>query len=145
MKEMIQVQEESKEIIPKNFCTTESRIRNTKNLIWIPQQAKVMQRRTAIATNTGHVGDRDAKFTIVAVKAPFYWTGMEESLRSFVGSCLHCLCTHTRKIIPRPLGHALHADRPNILLRFDSCYMSPAEGALRYVLILMDDHNNDVG
>ena len=35
----------------------------------------------------------------------------------------------------------MHADRPNELLHFDFCYMSPAEDDLFYVLILKDDHS----
>ena len=69
---------------------------------------------------------------------------MSDDVEFFVRSCLHCFCTETGKIIPRPLGHALHAVEPNKLLHFDFCYISTGEKGKTYVLVLKDDHSSYV-
>lgn len=62
----------------------------------------------------------------------------------YVKSCLHCRCTETGKIVPRPLGYALHAALPNKLLHFDYCYMSEREDDYLYTSGLKDDHSGYV-
>ena len=69
---------------------------------------------------------------------------MEAEVEQFVNSCLHCCCSASGKMIPRPLGHSLHADKPNELIHFDFCYMSPTESNLTYVLVIKDDHSGYV-
>ena len=74
----------------------------------------------------------------------FFWQKMDDDIKSFVQTCLHCLCTQPGTTIRRPLGHALHADLPNELLHFDFCYTSPAEDYSHYVQNLKDDHSGYV-
>lgn len=69
---------------------------------------------------------------------------MDEDIKSFFNTCLHCLCTQPGTTVIRPLGHALPADVPNEFLHFDFCYMSPAEEDFLYMLILKDDHSRYV-
>ena len=64
---------------------------------------------------------------------------MAEDVENFVNSCIHCLCTQTGKVVPRPLGHSMHADKPNKLLHFDYCHMSKGEDGYTYVLVFKDD------
>ena len=69
---------------------------------------------------------------------------MTEDVESFAQSCLHCLCAESGKIVPRPLGHALHAVEPNkLLLYFDFCFMSSGENGYLY-LIMKDDQSGYV-
>eukprot|EP00171_Calliarthron_tuberculosum_P012252 IDg12252t1 len=89
----------------------------------------------------GHRGWRTTKASIIA---RFWWTKMSDDIEDFVKSCLHCLATQPGKVIPRPLGHALHASKPNELLHFDFCYMAPGVDNQRYILILNDDHSGYV-
>jgi hypothetical protein len=40
---------------------------------------------------------------------------------------------------PRPLGEAIHAERPNQVLHFDFLFMGLATTEQKYILILKDD------
>lgn len=60
-------------------------------------------------------------------RALFYWTYMTEDTYTFVKSCLHCIATESGDMIPRPSGHALHANRTNELIHIDYCYMGKAK------------------
>ena len=64
---------------------------------------------------------------------------MKNDVKNFVQTCLHCLRTDSGEVIPRPLGHALHASSPNELIHFDFCYMRHSETKHVYVLIIKDD------
>ena len=69
---------------------------------------------------------------------------MTEDVELFAQSCLHCLCSESGKIVPCPLGHALHAVEPNKLLHFDFCFMSSGENGYLYALVMKDDHSGYV-
>ena len=108
------------------------------------RESKRLKLRIIIAAHTGHGGHRSTNVTMATVRAHFSWKKLENDIKSFVNTCLHCLCTQPATTVTRPLGHALHADHPNELLHFDFCHMSPAEDDLLYVLILKDDHSGYV-
>ena len=58
-----------------------------------------------------------------SLKAHFYWKTLVQDIETFCRSCLHCMLASSNKTVPRPLGHALHADEPNRLIHFDYCYV----------------------
>ena len=64
---------------------------------------------------------------------------MKEDISVICNSCLHCQVTTGGLRIPRALGHALHATKPNELLHFDYLYMEEAKTGEKYILILKDD------
>lgn len=57
---------------------------------------------------------------------------------------MHCISTKPGTIVPRPLGSALHATKPNELFHFDFCYMMEASDDKKYELILKDDFSGYV-
>jgi len=136
-------QKKSKEKPPRRFQESNGIIQY-KDVIWIPSNDNSMKIRILVAAHTGLGGHRGPDVTAAAVRAHFMWKNMYEEVKSFVHSCLHCLCTSSGAVVPRPLGRALHALKPNQILHFDFCYMSPAEDDLKYVLVLKDDHSGYV-
>ena len=100
--------------------------------------------KAAIAAHTGIGGHRGKAVTLAALQAHFFWNTMEEDVNSFVGTCLHCLATAPGITVPRPLGSALHAVKPNHLIHFDYCYISEGQDDYKYVLVIKDDHSGYV-
>jgi hypothetical protein len=64
---------------------------------------------------------------------------MRSGIASFCQTCLHCLSTIGGTRGTRPMGHALHADKPNDLIHFDFLYLGKRSTGDIYVLILKDD------
>ena len=139
-----ETQSTAKEAPPNPFVKTASGIRNSRDVLWIPSTSSLLKLRIIIAARTGHGGHRSAAVTTETVKGHFFWQKMDDDIKSFVQTRLHCLCTQPGTTIRLPLGHALHADLPNELLYFDFCYMYTSEGDSLYVLILKDDHSGFV-
>ena len=149
-RDIISAQEESNEKPPKSFSPSNKGIVDSNGVFWLPSgechprgatKLHSLKLRILIAAHTGLGGHRGPSVTKAAVKAHFSWSKMNEDIDSFIKSCLHCRCTEPGKVVPRPLGHALHAALPNKLLHFDYCYMSPGENGFVYTLILKDDHS----
>lgn len=138
MKEIAASQNRSNTEPPRNFKNIDGILKNG-NVIWIPSKDAQMKIRILIAGHTGMAGHRGWRTTKATVASHFFWEKMGEDVKSFVKSCLHCLSTEPGNVIARPLGHALHASKPNELLHFDFCYMCPGIDELNYVLILKDD------
>jgi Integrase zinc binding domain len=80
--------------------------------------------------------------TLEKLENSVFWTGMEEDIRSFVKTCLHCESTLGRGMIPRPLGEALHAESPNEVLHFDFLYLGREDDQFTYVLVIKDDFSS---
>lgn len=142
--EVIESQKKSKLIPTKRFKQTSKGFTDSNGITWIPHDDRLMKLRIIIASHTGLGGHRGAKVTSAAIKSQFHWLKMDEDVKDFVESCIHCLSTTSGDIIPRPLGHALHASAPNKLLHFDFCYMSQGEEDYLYVLVLKDDFSGYV-
>jgi len=102
---------------------------NDKGIQFIPFEDHLLKLRILIAAHCGPGG---------------LWQDLQKDVDSFVHSCIHCLSSVPGKIVPRPLGHALHAVLPNKLLHFDFCYMGDGEEEFKYTLILKDDHSGYV-
>ena len=137
--DIVKSQSKTKELPASSFTNTEQGIKNEKGQLWIPKDDKELQMRIIIAAHTGQGGHRSWRVTLATVQAYCWWSKMAEDIESFVKTCIHCLCTQPGKIVPRPLGHALHAEKPNKLLHFDFCYMSKGEDGYTYVLVFKDD------
>lgn len=63
---------------------------------------------------------------------------MSDDVETFVKLCLHRLSAEIEKVVPRPLGHAIHASKPNEIHHFDFCYIAPGEDGKFLVLVLKD-------
>ena len=137
-------QQDTKDTPPEGCTSVDGLWRSSKGALWIPDSDRSMKLRILIAAHTGVAGHRGQAVTLANVRAKFFWKTLGEDVKSFVESCLHCLCSASASTVPRPLGHALHATKPNRLLHFDFLYMTPGEGNLLYTLILKDDHSGYV-
>jgi len=95
--------------------------------------------RILIAAHCGMAGHRAKTTTTSSIEKDYYWDSLELDTETFCETCIHCLCTDSRIKIPRPLGSALHADKPNEVIHFDFCYIGKSTYGPKYVLILKDD------
>jgi len=138
-KDIITSQENTSEKPPSWFNKTEQGWVDASGVSWLPPNDELLKLRILIAAHTGPGGHRGWGPTRASIRQHFYWKSIDKDVESFVKSCLHCLATEPGTVVPRPLGHALHADKPNKLLHFDFCYMGNGEKGNRYVLILKDD------
>lgn len=129
----------SNEEPPKPFSEVDGVRQNEKGTVWIPSQDKELQLRILIAGHMGMAGHRGYRTTKATIATQFYWDGINNDIERLVKSCIHCLSTKPGDIVPRPLGHGLHGEKPNDVLHFDYCYMMLGQCKKRYVLILKDD------
>lgn len=142
--EILKSQSNSDLTPPRRFRKSANGYQNSSGVTWIPADDEKMKLRLIIAAHTGIGGHRGVKVTEASIKSHFFWSKMDDDITKFITSCIHCLSTRTGEIIPRPLGHALHAVEPNKMLHFDFCYMSPGKDDFTYVLVLKDDFSGYV-
>lgn len=93
---------------------------------------------TVIAVHTGRGGHRGIEPTKLLLRKHFFWTRMAANAESFVKSCLHCLCTDTDSVVPRPLKHSVHAGHPKQILHFYYCFIGKGDKGFSSVLIWQD-------
>ena len=117
---------------------------NEHNSIWIPSEDTKLQLRICIISHCGRGGHRGIETTYKTIRDHFYWKDMKTDISVFCNTCLHCLTTIGGQRVPRPLGHAIHADKPNQLIHFDFLYMYPGDDNMKYVFIIKDDHSSFV-
>lgn len=99
----------------------------------------MLKLRILIAARTG-IGDHGGWGTTKATLAEHVWRNrLGGNIETFLKSCLHCLCTTSGDIIPRPLGQSMHGIWPNEVLHFDFCYIMPGGSEKNYVLALKDN------
>lgn len=85
------------------------------------------------------MGHRGQDATENVIRENFLWKGLAADVRSFVQGCLHCICTRTGEVVPRPFGHGLHATKPNEELRLDFLFLGPSTSRMSYVIVMRDD------
>ena len=112
---------------PSNLKFYNSVWRTKEDKVWVPPDDKDLQLRLLIAAHTGTSGHHAASTTHVIITKHFWWNNITKSVEIFVRSYLHCCATSSGSEITRPLGHAVHATRPNELIHFDFCYLGKAE------------------
>ena len=144
MNEIILSQKNAKESPPASFQRTDEGWVSKRGAMWIPSNDSLLKLRILIAAHTGHGGHRGWEVTLASINPHFHWENLDEDVKSFVKSCLHCVATAPGTVVPRPLGHALHATKPNKLLHFDFCHMGAGDKGYIYVLVLKDDFSGYV-
>lgn len=110
--------------------------------IWIPESDLNLQLKILVASHCGSIGHRGQDGTRSILKENFFWNGMAKDVEQLVKGCLHCLITRSGDIIPRPLAHAQHGERPNEVVHLDFLYMGRGAGNNSYILIVRDDHSS---
>ena len=139
LEEIVKAQNSAKESPPPSFEQSDEGWVDATGVHWIPSGEDLLKLRIMVAAHTGHGGHRSWRATHATIRSHFRWSSLGKDVESFVKSCLHCVASASGTIVPRPLGHALHATKPNMLLHFDFCYMSTGDKGYTYVLILKDD------
>jgi len=143
--DLISCQGNAKATPPSRFKNTEGIFQDSSGVVWIPSDCDhLLKLRILIAAHTGHGGHRGIQPSLDSLKRHFHWEGMKDDMKAFCKSCLHCLSTGTGSVVPRPLGHGIHADKPNEVLHFDFCYIGKGFDDCTYVLILKDDFSSFV-
>ena len=107
--------------------------------VWIPSRSVSLQLRLCIIGHCGRGGHRGSGTTFENIRTHFKWSGMETDIATFCNTCLHCAAASTGKRVPRQMGHAIHADKPNEVIHFDFLYMGNSTTGPTYVLIIKDD------
>jgi len=111
--DIIKGQHKSKADRPQNHSTVSGIIMDSQNRVWIPEDDAELKLRILIAAHCGMAGHRAKTNTVSAVSKEYYWKTLDIDTQSFCDSCIHCLCTDSKQRIPRPLGNALHGEKPN--------------------------------
>ncbi len=145
LKDVLEAQRTSNETPPPRSEESNSGWKDNRDVVWAPAEDSLLNLWILIAAHTGKGGHPSWRTTKATVESHFWWKGLAKHVESFVHSCIHCIVTESGSVVPRPLGHALHAVKPNELLYFDFCFMMPGEDNLAYVLILKDDHSGTSG
>lgn len=98
-----------------------------------------------VASHCGPNGHRGKESTESIIRENFSWEGIKSDIDVFGKSCIHCIVTRSGEIIPRPLGSALHASRPNEVIHMDFLFMGDSGPYNpKYTLILKDDFSSYV-
>lgn len=107
--------------------------------IVIPNNATQLKLRILVAAHCGTAGHRGAEATKQKIAGEFIWPKLSNDAKEFTQQCIHCILSRTGEKVPRPLGQALHAQRPNEVVHMDFLYMGPSENNFKYVLLMKDD------
>ena len=105
--------------------------------IFIPDLENIRTRLCVIA-HCGLSGHRGIKTTFHNLKK-FYWPEMLPNVKTFCRQCLHCEVADSRKIIPRPFGEQMHAEKVNQILHYDFIQIGPSKDGYHYILVIKDD------
>jgi RNase H-like domain found in reverse transcriptase/Reverse transcriptase (RNA-dependent DNA polymerase)/Integrase core domain/Integrase zinc binding domain/Chromo (CHRromatin Organisation MOdifier) domain len=126
---------------PEKFSQATDGVWHKNNVIWVAsEEARV---RCCVAAHFGLGGHRGFTTTLSVLKPIVFWCAMEEDVRSFVQSCLHCLSSMEGNKVPRPLASQEHSMAPNEIIHFDFLYVAPCSAG-EYCLVMKDDFTNYV-
>ncbi|KAG2830114.1 hypothetical protein PC129_g9257 [Phytophthora cactorum] len=107
--------------------------------VWIPPAAASLQLRICIVGHVSVAGHRGLETTLAALQQRFWWNDLPADATYFVRHCLHCMSVVGGPPVPRPLGEAMHADRPNELIHWDYLYMGASSTNDKYILVIKGD------
>ncbi|KAH9086029.1 hypothetical protein Ae201684P_005725 [Aphanomyces euteiches] len=106
--------------------------------IWVPDDAVDLQQRLCVIAHQGAAGHRRVAATVKSVSDKFWWATLAQDVETFVKACLHSMQVDG-DVVPRPLGSALHAEKPNELIHVDWLSMPMSTSGLKHVLVIKDD------
>eukprot|EP00171_Calliarthron_tuberculosum_P001006 IDg1006t1 len=107
--------------------------------IWIPENDVDLQLKLMVVAHCGTMGHRGVAATESVIREDFIWANLSKDAAEFVKNCIHCIMTRTGEMVPRPLGTALHGNKPNDIIHMDYLYMGTSTCEMKYSLILRDD------
>ena len=109
LQDIISAQNSAKENPPSSFKQTDDGWVGSNGVHWVSGGEDLLKLRILIAAHTGYRGHRNWRTTHATIRSHFRWNSLGKDVESFVKSCLHCVASASGTIVPRPLGHALHA------------------------------------
>lgn len=109
-----------------------------KGRIWIPSKDKELQLKVVVASHCGSIGHRGQDVTRSIIKEDFTWDGMDTFVDRLIAGCLYCPVTRSGERILRPLGTAMHGEKPNEVIRMDYLFMGTSSGPEKYILVIRD-------
>lgn len=124
---------------PRNATAGSDGLLRRGGLIWIPPANSELKLRILVVSHCGSMGHQERNATLSVVREDFDWDGVAGDVTALVRGRLHCLVTRTGERVPRPLGHAMHGDRPKEVVHLDFLFMGESSEHERYLLILRDD------
>lgn len=98
-----------------------------------------MQPRILVSGHCRQSGHRGEDTTLRGIFPYFTWPTIKSDVTVLVTSCPNCSETTGGIRFTWPLGHGLHATRPNELIHFDFLYMGPSSEGNYYSLFIKDD------
>ena len=129
---------------PQFFKKTDNIYQDRRGVFWVPKDDETLRLRVLVAAHAGLSGHRGIRVSTNVLKSHFYWKSLTKDMETFCRSCIHCMLSSSSEVMPRPLGHSLHAEKPNQLLHFYYWYIGPSDGGNVYVLIIKDDFSSYV-
>ena len=120
----------------------------TKDQLWVPElqpregsspeRHHFLRPRLLVIAHMGAAGHRGEQATWTALFQKFWWPKLREDVQVFVRDCIQCVKVAGGRVIPRPLGEQIKAEKPNEVLHFDFLYMGEGEGGFEYLLVIKD-------
>lgn len=120
--------EKSKSTLKSKPSMEDGTVTTDSRLIWIPTDDHLLKPRVLNAGHTGIGGHRRWRTTKATVESQFTSGNISADIESFVKTGIQYLCNESGIIIPRPLGHALHAWNRNEMMYFDFCFIMSLRG-----------------
>ena len=107
--------------------------------IVLPQGAEALKARICAVTHQGRHGHLPHEVSCRLIQKYFWWSGLKHDVRDWMGRCLQCIKLKGGKLMPRPMGHMLTAQRPFEVVAMDYLDM-PATGrnGYKHVLVIVD-------
>ena len=139
VQEIIEIQKRHRSSLPQTIIEKNGIYITSDNAISIPPDENLLQLRICIIAHCGAAGHRGFKNTMLSIKDHFFWKEMEEDVKRFVASCIHCVATTRGNREPRPFGPAVHGTSANDLIQFDFLEIGPSATGMKYILMIRDD------
>ena len=87
--------------------------------IVLPQGAEALKARICAVTHQGRHGHLPHEVSCRLIQKYFWWSGLKHDVRDWMGRCLQCIKLKGGKLMPRPMGHMLTAQRPFEVVAMD--------------------------
>ena len=113
-------------------------LRNKQEQIWVPAEEEGLQRCLYALAHQGMSGHRGADATMALLCQHVTWETMERDVTKWRNCCLQCLKNAQGKLVPRPLGESLVAERPGEILCMDYIKLGPSRNGFCNVLLQLD-------
>ncbi|CEP03568.1 hypothetical protein PBRA_009453 [Plasmodiophora brassicae] len=116
-------------------------------LIPIHVGCRSLRLRILIIGHSGSAGHRASEVAKQTIMSRFCWPDIDKDVEQMCQQCIHCITTRGGRKVPRPLGEALHGQRPFQVMAMDYLYVEPVRGTdhpYKYILVMKDDYSGYV-